>query len=72
MIVALKNACDCRDQRYLRCASNGLQTVVDAHVPSSPGGARRVPHLNSARSCTIMNLLTDILAGLVHFVGWLV
>ncbi|MET7325174.1 hypothetical protein [Streptomyces sp. NPDC005549] len=37
-----------------------------------PGGARRVPHLNSARSCTIMNLLTDILAGLVHFVGWLV
>ncbi|WP_274543305.1 hypothetical protein [Streptomyces sp. MH60] len=37
-----------------------------------PGGALRVPHLNSARSCTIMNLLTDILAGLVHFVGWLV
>ncbi|MDU0253774.1 hypothetical protein RVN83_11100 [Streptomyces sp. PU10] len=37
-------------------------------VPAGP----TVPHMNSARSCTIMNLLTDILAGLVHFVGWLV
>ncbi|NHI09816.1 hypothetical protein STPH2_5183 [Streptomyces sp. KO7888] len=37
-----------------------------------PGESRRAPHMNSARSCTIMNLLTDILAGLVHFVGWLV
>ncbi|MDT0612070.1 hypothetical protein [Streptomyces lancefieldiae] len=40
--------------------------MVDAPVP------QQVPHMHSARSCTIMNLLTDILAGLVHFVGWLV
>ncbi|MEU0223536.1 hypothetical protein ABZ177_04160 [Streptomyces sp. NPDC006284] len=39
----------------------------------SPGGPTQGgPHMHSARSCTIMNLLTDILAGLVHFVGWLV
>ncbi|MER6165376.1 hypothetical protein [Streptomyces violaceorubidus] len=37
-----------------------------------PSGARRAPHMNSARSCTIMNVLTDILAGLIHLIGWLV
>ncbi|MFE9610626.1 hypothetical protein [Streptomyces sp. NPDC006012] len=42
---------------------HGLQTVVDAQVPHDS-------HI--ARSSTIMNLLTDVLAGLVHFIGWLV
>ncbi|MFF1684857.1 MULTISPECIES: hypothetical protein [unclassified Streptomyces] len=27
---------------------------------------------NTARRSAAMNLITDILAGLVHFVGWLV
>jgi hypothetical protein len=32
----------------------------------------QVPHASPQGESTIMNLLTDILAGLVHFVGWLV
>ncbi|POX53806.1 hypothetical protein C3489_15250 [Streptomyces sp. Ru71] len=63
MIVTHEGDCGGRDARYLRCASDGLQTVVDAQVPHQSTTARR---------STIMNLLTDVLAGLVHFIGWLV
>jgi hypothetical protein len=63
VIVTPESDGDGRDQRYSRCASDGLQTVVDAQVPQ---------HSTTARSCTIMNLLTDALACLVHFIGWLV
>ncbi|WP_267882552.1 hypothetical protein [Streptomyces sp. NRRL S-118] len=32
-----------------------------------------VPHLHEAQGeRTIMNVLTDLLAGFLHFVGWLV
>ncbi|WP_454320262.1 hypothetical protein [Streptomyces phaeoluteigriseus] len=46
--------------RYSLCASEGLQTV-----------SSRESHTSQGKSMS-MNLLTDILAGLVHFVGWLV
>ncbi|MFJ8604797.1 hypothetical protein ACIREM_40070 [Streptomyces shenzhenensis] len=63
MIVAQMVAGESGTGRDLRCASDGLQTVVDAQVPHDS---------NTARSSTIMNLLTDVLAGLIHFIGWLI
>ncbi|WP_256107329.1 hypothetical protein [Streptomyces sp. ODS05-4] len=46
----------------LRCASDGLQTGV-AHVP----------HLHHAQGeRNTMNIVTDLLAGFFHFLGWLV
>ncbi|GHI01918.1 hypothetical protein AQI88_17255 [Streptomyces cellostaticus] len=63
MIVARETGEVPEPGRYFRCASDGLQTVVDAQVPLKS-------HI--ARSSTIMNLLTDVLAGIIHFIGWLV
>ncbi|MFF4638149.1 hypothetical protein ACFY1G_20590 [Streptomyces olivaceus] len=48
-----------------------MSPAVPADHPGPPGTTRG-SHQHSTRSITIMNLLTDILAGLVHFVGWLV
>jgi hypothetical protein len=47
----------------LRCASDGLQTATAlSHTQSTTHQGER----------TTMNFLTDLLAGIVHFVGWLV
>ncbi|EST19398.1 hypothetical protein [Streptomyces niveus] len=49
------------DNRCLRCASDGLQTATA--LSQLYIFTRRTPH---------MNVITNLLAGLVHFVGWLV
>ncbi|QEU94556.1 hypothetical protein CP970_29960 [Streptomyces kanamyceticus] len=39
---------------------------------TGPGSWSRKSHTEAPRRSTTMNLITDVLAGLVHFVGWLV
>jgi ABC-type Mn2+/Zn2+ transport system ATPase subunit len=50
-----------RDVRCLRCASDGLQTAI-AYVPQKTCTRRNTP----------MNIITNLLAGVVHFLGWLI
>ncbi|WP_199566420.1 hypothetical protein [Streptomyces corynorhini] len=50
--------------RCLRCANDGLQTATAL-------SSRRITH-HTHKEKVSMNVLTNLLAGIVHFVGWLV
>ncbi|AXQ57409.1 hypothetical protein SF12_04650 [Streptomyces sp. MBRL 601] len=61
----------------MRSATDGVHTVTATEPKSLSQGPCSMsrapcPWARSTKEIHPMNLLTDILAGLVHFVGWLV